>query len=471
MVTNHPTTLVIFGATGDLADKKLIPAIFDLYNQNVLPADFRIVGFSRKDLKDNDYREFIKKSLEKAGKDTSTRNCHTFLQRSFYTKGDITSLDTYKSLAKYLNDLDKESSVCTNKLFYLAVPPTLYETIFSLLSQSGMAIPCANVPGENREVWTRVLVEKPFGSNIEEARKLDLLLGELFNEKQIFRIDHYVAKETMQNILMFRFANAIFESVWNNEYIEKVELKIHEKFGIEDRVVFYDGVGALRDVGQNHLLQMLALIAMEDPKDLTPEAIHKARIEVLKMVTPFKDNDNFAYRGQYEGYTDADGVDNESQTETYFKLKMGVKNKRWKGVPFYLEAGKALKDTKTEIVITFKEIESCVCPSHQKRDHANKITFELKPEDKITICFWAKKPGLGLELEERDLTFKYDSKERLPDAYERVLHDAIKGDQTLFTSTEEVIRQWNIITPICHDWDDMPLVMYKKGDDPKEWGK
>ena len=458
----NPLTIIIFGATGDLAKKKLIPALFDLYIQNMLPETFRIVGFSRKDIPHKDYRDFVLDVLDKKeGKEIKK----AFTECIFYTKGDISDLGTYRDLASYLNEVDSEIGTCSNKLFYLAVPPTLYETSFTFLSESGMATPCVSTD-EDKNHWTRVLVEKPFGSDQETAQKLDSLLGKLFSEDQIFRIDHYLAKEAVQNLISFRFANSFFEPVWNKEHIEKVDIRLYEKNDVSERGAFYDSIGALRDVGQNHILQMLALVAMEDPKALAPKEIREARYEVLKNTKPYhSENENSFIRGQYSDYKKGNGIEPKSKTETYFKIKMKVDTERFRGVPFYLESGKALKESKTEIIITFKEMSSCVCPSDHDHSHKNKLIFRIQPDESITLRFFAKKPGFEYDLEEKDFSFSYENSILLPDAYERVLFDAIRGDQTLFTSTNEIQAQWSIISPICKAFNDLPLMEYKHGVD------
>jgi len=465
MKDKNPLTITIFGATGDLAQKKLIPSLFDLYKKDLLPDQLKIVGFSRKDLSDEEYRDFMRKSLAAKGHDKEVEKdvMSGFLNKAHYKQGDINEMESYKDLAMFLSEKDEEIKACSNKLFYLAVPPNLYEPVFSNISKSGMAMPCKKHSEDKR--WTRVLVEKPFGSDMVQAEKLDDLLGKLFDEDQVFRIDHYLAKETLQNILTFRFANSMFESIWNNSAIESVSIKLHEESGIRDRGSFYDGLGALRDVGQNHILQMLALIAMEDPKTLIANDIRQQRALALKKVSLFENKiDECIVRGQYEGYKEVNGVENDSNTETYFHLKLGMNNKRWKGVPFYIESGKALKESKTEIEITFKELESCACPENDHRSHKNKIVFRVQPNEGINILFWAKKPGFKYELEEKNMEFDYiQGDHALPDAYERVLYDGIRGDQTLFISTDEVRAEWSIITPIIEKWKNVPLKIYEQG--------
>lgn len=455
---NAPTIVAIFGATGDLAQRKLIPALFHLFVAGYLPEAFQIVGISRRDIGDSGYRDLARAALASVaqGKEVELEK---FLTHLTYLAADFTAALSYQTLSDRLIEVEAGMGQCANKLFYLAVPPMSYGTIFRELADSGLTIPCSDETG-----WTRVLVEKPFGNDNETAQKLDALLGLLFKEDQIFRIDHYLAKEALQDILLFRFANALFEPVWNSEYIDHVEIKLHETTTVSGRGKFYDGVGALRDVGQNHVLQMVALVAMENPGVLTAERIREARASLLSHVVPLSTKD--VVRGQYEGYRAEDGVAPDSMTETYFRIKLSLPSERWRGVPFYLESGKALAESKTEIVVHFKPPKDCLCdmPGH---DHGNVITFRIQPNEGITVLFWAKRGGFAPGLEQKRLSFSYrDGSElatRIPDAYERVLYDAVMGDQILFTSTDEVAAAWKIITPILELWKNEPLLRYEKG--------
>lgn len=458
-------TITIFGGTGDLAKIKLIKALFDLFKANLLPEKFRIIGFARGDFSHVSYRKFAEDIL----KDKKRLDVKEFISHIFYHQGDLNTHEDYLSLAERIGTMDTNAGECSNKIFYLAVPPTLYEMVFRNLSKSGMTVPCVSNK-ENENHWTRVLVEKPFGNDLKQAIKLDKLLGQLFEEDQIFRIDHYLAKETVQNILTFRFANSMFSPIWNKENIESVSIKIFETVDLKDRGMFFDHIGALRDVGQNHLLQMLALVAMEDPNNLLPNSIRNARADVLKNVRSFsKNSQEYLKRAQYIGYEKEKGVDNKTKTETYFKAKLRINNDRFKGVPFFIENGKALGQKKTEIEIIFKEKPNCMCPADDKRMHSNRLVFSIQPNEGITLHFWIKKPGFNYELEEKILSFNYDHDEfYLPDAYERVLFDCIKGDQTLFTSTEEIEAQWRIITPIHNDLSKVPLKKYRKGSNPEK---
>ncbi len=458
-----PLTFVVFGVTGDLFRKKLAQALFDLYAEGFLPEKFRIVGFARRSLTHDDVRKSVKEIIEQ--KKPDQRKVDLFLQNIFYEQGEMSDMESFKAFALKLGAYDTEWGVCSNKIFYLAVPPILYETIFNNLSASGLTLPCAPGTPDDKFAWTRVLVEKPFGNNLVEAEKLDALLGKLFKEDQIFRIDHYLAKETIQNILSFRFSNAIFEPLWSRKYIEKIEIRFLEAHVVGERGSSYDGVGALRDVGQNHMLQMLSLIAMENPDRLESDLIRAARAKLLSKVRLMKGKE--ITRAQYEGYRQEKGVASDSETETYFKVPLEIKNSRWKGVPFYLESGKALHESRVEIEIYFKAPkEYCVCPIEHTEGHQNKLTFTIQPNEAISLLFWAKSPGFQFGLEPQTLSFSQARDtivRKIPDAYERVLYDAVKGDQTLFTNTKEVLAEWGIIMPILKKWGDVPLNRYKKG--------
>lgn len=471
--------LVVFGATGDLFKKKLAKAIFDLYAAGNLPRPFRIVGFSRKPLSHDDFRANIREILtaDKSFDALRADIIDSFTRLAYYQKGDITDLGTYAKLGETLEKMDREANVCMNKLFYLAVSPLHYKTIFENLSKSGLTIPCAPTVPEHSMAWYRVLVEKPFGSDETEAMNLDKLLGRFFKEEQIYRIDHYLAKETIQNILTFRFSNTLFESLWNKENISRVEIKILESTNVSARGSFYDSIGALKDMGQSHILSMLALITMENPGALSPDAIRKARAKVVPFIKPYdKRPDKYVVRGQYEGYVAESAVNPVSQTETYFKIKVKVANKRWRSVPFYLESGKALGEAKSEIIIYFKEPKTCICPpSIGNHTHENILTFRIQPNEGITVLFWAKNSGFDFGLDAKQLSFLYNGKEgfetrKFPDAYERVLYDCIRGDQTLFSSTDEVMAQWKFITPVVRDLSSVPLVIYKQGENPEVRG-
>ncbi|MBI1888798.1 MAG: glucose-6-phosphate dehydrogenase [Candidatus Spechtbacteria bacterium] len=455
-----PTIIVIFGATGDLAKSRLYGALFSLFQKKMLPSRFKIVGFARGAVSPSEFQSFILKSIRR-------KSAPLFIRSAAYVTGLFEELDAYKRSGKILLGFDREWKACSNKLFYLAVSPKYYKTIFENLARSGLSIPCSDGDG-----WTRVLVEKPFGHDLGTSEDLEEVLTKLFKEEQIFRIDHYLARETMQNILAFRFSNAIFEPLWNNTYIDRIEVKLLEKKGIGQRGILYDELGALRDVGQNHILQMLGLVAMDNPKVFETAAIRHERAKILEALRPMSEGDvkEHTVRGQYKGFRSVRGVRRDSQTETYFRIHAFVDNERWKGVPFYLESGKGLLENRVEINIYFKEIMPCFCPPpHTAHHHKNLLSFTVKPQEGIAIRFFAKKPGLHNDIEVRNLSFAYrvaaKPHETRAQAYQKVLFDCIAGEQMLFASSEEVRAAWRFITPILQGWEKnkSPLIIYNRG--------
>ncbi len=459
---NLPTIFVIYGATGDLIKKKIVPALFYLYEQKALPEKLQVIGYSRRDWTDERFRAHITDILKTYNPEiASSLKLQDFLGLFSYHQGHFDNLDDYTRLAEVLGNIDGMWRVCSNKLFYLSVPPEFYQTIFQNLKDSHLTDPCSPEEG-----WTRVLVEKPFGYDLESARALDDLLVSLFREEQIYRIDHYLAKEILQNILAFRFANNLFERSWDNQSIERIDIRLLEKIGAEDRGAFYDSVGALRDVGQNHLLQMLALATMERPKDFSSDEIRAKRAELLAdlAVLTTEQVKQQSFRAQYEGFRSIKGVAPDSQTETYFKLVTGLKSPRWMGVPVTLESGKRLGEPLKEIVVTFRHPHPCLCPPGDH--HQNQVVFQLEPKEEIKISFLAKKPGLQMQMEERTFDFvlhKQQEKKQYVEEYAKLLIDAVQGDQTLFVSTAEVATMWRAVDSVIKSWEagHVPLHTYK----------
>ncbi len=463
---NHPLTIVIFGASGDLFKKKLAQAFFDLYKDGFLAPGFSLFGVSRRSIADEDFRAQVLSSIETEDKKLAKE----FVENLFFRSGDIDDKATYDMLKNEFTMRDDMLGLCTRKLFYLAVIPDLYEKVFRNLSASGLTIPCAPEFGDKTLSWVRVLVEKPFGKDAEHAEMLDELLGKLFEEDQIFRIDHYLGKEILQNILAFRFGNALFEPLWSKRHVSEICVRMHEtseKGSLAERAKLYDALGALRDVGQNHLLQMLAIATMENPLSFSAEDIREARTALLSSIKVKEDIKNFAH-AQYDGYQDEPGIEEGSDTETYFRAELEIKNERWKGVPIFIEHGKALKDTLAEISITFKASdesdESMFVPA------TNKLTFHIQPKEGISIEFYAKKSAFQYELEKKKLSFDYKSSHATPFVYPyvKLLRDAISGDQTLFVSTDEIKEQWRIASDIEKVLEDVPLLVYPKGSDAHE---
>lgn len=453
----HPTIFVIFGITGDLAARKLLPALLALYVKKKLPVRFSIIGFSRRSFSRDEFRELIRGRLNIKPGEYKEEDVKHFMDHMNYVQGMFDEPTAYERLAAHMHDIDDKWGQCSNKLFHLSVPPNMYEGILKNISHSKLNHPCSDGSG-----WTRLLVEKPFGSDLDTAKALDKTIGKLFKEEQIFRIDHYLAKEAMQNILAFRFANSMFEPLWNRQYIDKIHIKLFEEEGVGDRGDSYDGVGALKDVGQNHMLMMLATIAMGRPKSFGPDDIRKERADILSSLSIATGNSakECSARSQYDGYALEVGVPRDSQTETYFRVKSFVNSARWKGVPMYLESGKAMAESKTEIDVYFKP--------HKKDAEQNILTFRIQPDEGIKIKFFVKTPGYDFSTEPKTLKFKYGEQlssawqEKLSD-YERLIHDAFVGDQTLFASTKEILSSWKFVAAVIKSWNKIPLTMYKKG--------
>lgn len=461
-----PTTIVIFGAMGNLSRIKLIPALWQLFIRGNLPEKFHFLGFSSGEMTTEAFREYVKGIIDEKCKDSTFEELKgIFLSKITYLSGNFTDVESYKKLAVTIEGIDGEMGMCSSKLFHLAVQPTLYETIFEMLHTTGLSDMCGGVGG-----WTRILVEKPFGSDWNTANLLDHRIGSLFRDEQIFRVDHYLGKESMQNILAFRFSNSLLEHLWSKDHIEAVHIRLFEKIGVEGRGAFYDKVGALRDVGQNHLLQMLALTAMEEPGFFEANLIREARAKVLSSLRMIAPNEmgTSVKRAQYEGFKQEESVNPFSKTETYFAITAHVDNERWSGVPFYLESGKMLGEAVAEIEIVFRGKNVCMflCPPEESKTPQNRMVLRFQPKEEITLSFWAKKLGFDMDLEQKVMSFSYTNdgtKEQVPDAYEHVIYDCIVGDQKLFASTEEVLASWNFVTPIIKQWDELPLTEYPKG--------
>jgi glucose-6-phosphate 1-dehydrogenase len=461
---NFPTVITIFGATGDLMGKKIVPALFDLYAEQKLPKLCSIVGFSRRKWSHEEFRIFIGEIVQHyKGSSLSKELLISFTKHFFFVSGDVEQQADYAELGRFLGQIDGEWKTCANKLFYLAIAPEFFKTTFNHLHASHLTDPCSPEEG-----WTRIIVEKPFGKDATTAEELDLLLGTIFKEQQIYRIDHYLAKEMIQNILAFRFSNNLFEQNWSNETIESIQLKLWETLGVEERGAFYDKVGTLRDVGQNHLLQMLAFITMEEPLQLKAEFIRKKRAEVLNTLpplTPIEVKKN-TFRAQYEGYKTIKNVDPQSATETYFKIKTELNSPRWQGVEVVLESGKRMGEARKEIVVNFKHPMPCLCPSDAPEHFQNRVIFSMEPQEEIKIEFWSKKPGLEYKLEKRSFDFALREdiqKKQYVEEYKKLVLDCINGDQTLFVSTDEMRAMWRFVDPIVNVWhkNTIPLLTYK----------
>lgn len=470
MTKNIPTILVIFGV-GDLMKKKVAPALFHLFEKGRLPQMFKIIGFAREEFSGEEFGKYIFESLT-SHRDINIKTCGLFCQLFSFQHGFFHNLKDYKNLEGSLRAIDDKWGICSNKLFYLAVPPEFYKTIFKNLANSGLTRPCSPEEG-----WTRVLVEKPFGKDLKTAQELERLLSKLFKEIQIYRIDHYLAKEMLQNILVFRFSNNLFENNWSNKFIEQIEIRLLEKIGVEDRGSFYDGLGALRDVGQNHLLQMLALITMDNPVEFRDETIRKKRAEILKTLIPpsKKEIQQFTFRAQYSGYREIKGVRPDSNTETYFKVRGFLSSPRWQGVPIIMESGKRISEHRKEIIVTLKHPIPCLCRPGLEEHHQNKLIFSLEPLEGVTFELWRKKPGLTFGIEKEGCLCPFREQEKrvqYVEEYERLLYDCIVGDQTLFVSSKEVEAMWRFVDPIITAWQKglVSLNTYQPDTQPEvEW--
>jgi glucose-6-phosphate 1-dehydrogenase len=452
-----PCTLVIFGASGDLAARKLIPALFNLYRIGGLPNSFRIVGCARTEM---DHAEFRAKLEERLGPDEASERSQwkDFLPLLHYQSLDYGDIISFVELAGYLKKLDSETKTVGNRVFYLAIPPMLYETVALRLGEAGLA-------RENQDGcgWSRIVVEKPFGRDLETAIALNRSLHECFEEHQIYRIDHYLAKETVQNILIFRFANSIFEPIWNRRYIKSVAITAAESLGVENRAGYYDEAGVLRDMFQNHMMQLLALTAMEAPPRFETEWVRDEKAKVFKALRPFPVDAIYEHlvSGQYgpgiingkqvSGYREEPGVPPDSLTPTFASMRVFVDNWRWQGVPFFLTSGKRLAEKRSEISIQFREVPHSIFRNlFGEEIRENSLTLGIYPEENISLTFQTKNPGAMLRLRPVTMDFRYRQSYSGPllDAYEKVLIDTIRGDQMLFLRQDAVELSWSFLAPI-----------------------
>ncbi len=461
MKTTTPTSIIILGGGGDLAQRKLVPSLCTLFVQGHLPSVFRITGLARTLRSNQEYREFVAEALKKSDGDFSEEDIDSFCLHVTYVSGSLDESASYTTLKKTIEDFEVEASQRVNVLFYLAVPPAQYEATFINLHESKLA-----VVEEGNVHWARILVEKPFGNDFASAQKLDATLSSLFPEEQIFRIDHYLAKEAVQNILSFRFANRLLLPSWNKTSIKEIHITMYESIDVGTRGSFYDPVGALRDVGQNHLLQLLALISMDEPEKLDAVHIRKNRGKILKKLIPIERDaiQSSVIRGQYETYTTTEGVDPNSQTETYFEFKATLATDAWRGVPFIVRAGKGMAKEKVSIEIFFHDVSSGPFQTQDCATVGNSIILTVSPCQSMHMTINVKQPGYGYQVEPQTLSYLWDTQTTHPiNAYEKVLLDCIEGDQTLFTQAEEVLASWKFITSITENWQSVPLQVYKKG--------
>lgn len=443
-----PHTMVIFGASGDLTSRKLIPALYRSFRRGRLPTDTRIVGVSRSNFSDEAWREQLAESTAKQEiKDFDAESWQEFSQSIHYCPGDINSEQDFTTLAARLNEL--EHGQPTSRVYYIATMPQLYETAAAQLGKAGLA--------DDSQGARRVVIEKPFGTDLATARSLNRAIAKVFREDQVYRIDHYLGKETVQNIMVLRFGNSIFEPLWNRNYIDHVQITVAEEVIVGRRADYYDGSGVLRDMFQNHILQLMMVIAMEAPIKYNADSVRDEKVKVLKGVRPLHGGDfaSCGVRGQYEGYAQEKGVAPGSQTETFAALKLHIDNWRWNGVPFYLRSGKALSCRTTQIVIEFKEPPHLVFGGgRESSPAANRLVIQIQPAEGIQLHFQSKVPDQGMSLRTSALDYRFDSNnsKAMPDAYQRLLHDVMMGDASLFARSDEVELAWQIIDPIIAAW-------------------
>jgi glucose-6-phosphate 1-dehydrogenase len=482
----EPCTMVICGATGDLTERKLAPALYNTLLGGFLPPEFTVVGFARRDFSDEQFRQHLLDGINRYSRNRPAKAAiwESFASGIEYHRGDLDDPAAYAELAKRLDRIDRDRGTSGNRLFYLAVPPALYPEIVSHLDRAGLAASGRHRRTGPRRGWTRVIVEKPFGYDLESARTLNRVIADVLDENQVYRIDHYLGKETVQNLAVFRFGNGLFEPIWNRRYIDSVQITVAETVGIEGRGDFYDQTGALRDIVQNHGLQLMAMFAIEPPVEFAAEDLRDEKLKVLRAVKPMRTADVAAnvLRGQYvsgwvEGerlhsYRDEPDVAPDSQTETFVALKLGIDSWRWAGVPFYLRTGKALPSRVTEISVQFKRAPLALfARAGVPQIDDNVLAIRVQPDEGILLRFGAKVPGQGLQIRTVNMDFRYGSSFAVdsPDAYETLLVDAMVGDASLFTRADEVERAWEILQPILDAWNTGqggPLHFYAAG----TWG-
>jgi len=457
-----PCVMVLFGAAGDLTKRKLVPALFNLVKAKLLPKDFAVVGVSVDDLSLEQFRNQITGFLH--SEDRGTEAWEWFTQRLYYQRGDFADSETYSTLGNRLSDLNRERQTQGNYLFYLATAPKFFAPIIQQLGTAGLS-------NQENGCWRRVVIEKPFGHDLDSAKSLNREIKSVLDENQIYRIDHYLGKETVQNIMVFRFDNAIFEPIWNRRYIDHVQITNAETVGVEQRGGYFDNAGTLRDMVPNHVMQLLSLTAMESPASLQADAVRNEQAKVLRAVQPLDSEDVLrrSVRGQYGegppncervfGYRAEPGVSPESRTETFVALKLNIDNWRWAGVPFYLRTGKRLAKRHTEIAIQFKRTPFEVfrkTPAH--KSHTNTLVIQIQPVEGISLSFGAKIPGAVLRVGSVDMSFEY-SKYFGADAYtgyEVLLYDCMIGDATLFQRADMVEAGWSVVDPVLDVWKALP---------------
>jgi glucose-6-phosphate 1-dehydrogenase len=454
-----PSALVIFGVTGDLSRKKLMPAVYDLANRGLLPPGFGLVGFARRDWDDQDFEQEVHDAIQKHARTPFDEEVWRQLKVGIrFVQGEFDDDAAFDTLKKTLAGLDRDRGTTGNHAFYLSIPPKSFPQVTEQLRRSGLA---TAGPGS----WSRVVIEKPFGSDLKTARELNDVVESVFPPDSVFRIDHYLGKETVQNILALRFANQLYEPIWNANYVDHVQITMAEDIGVGGRAGYYDGIGAARDVIQNHLLQLLALTAMEEPVSFDAADLRAEKEKVLSAVALPRDLSTVTARGQYAGgwqggekvpaFLEEDGMSPTSQTETYAAIRLAINTRRWAGVPFYLRAGKRLGRRVTEIAVVFKRAPQYLFAESQTSALGqNALVIRVQPDEGVTIRFGSKVPGAGMQVRDVTMDFGYGHAftEASPEAYERLILDVLLGDPPLFPRHEEVELSWKILDPIEEFW-------------------
>jgi len=463
MNNNLPVSIVIFGASGDLTQRKLVPSLFNLYRKGRMPKRFHIVGYGGTAFTDEQFRGHLQEGLKQfASFEYKDEEWNNFASNLAYHQGRYDNPADFEKLNSLLQDWEAGSG---DRIYYMATPPGVFPSIIDQLAQTDQLT-------EN-EGWRRVVIEKPFGTDLKSACDLNEQIHKALNERQIYRIDHYLGKETVQNILVSRFSNTIFEPLWNRNYIDHVEITVSEQVGVEHRARFYDQIGVLRDMFQNHLLQLVSLVAMEPPVSFDASALRNEKVKVLSAIHPMKEEDvpRRTVLAQYKGYREEEGVKKDSRTPTYAAVRLQVDNWRWQGVPFYLRSGKSLKEKLSQVTIEFKEPPHLLFPNTESHLTPNMLVLYLQPDEGMHLRFEAKVPDTVSEMRSVDMEFHYEDsfgKTAIPEAYERLLLDVLTGDASLFTRADEVETAWGIIDPIIRAWDTRkpPLAFYE----PRTWG-
>ena len=462
-----PVSIVIFGASGDLTQRKLIPALYSLACDGLMSDATRVIGVGRTEFEDEDFRKRLREGVDSYARlkpEGFCKDWEKFANKLSYLIGDYDNPETYHRIEKRLAEFDETAGTQGNRLFHMAIPPKVFTSVVKQLGNAGL--------NKSESGWSRIVVEKPFGSDLESARSLNQAIHETFAEDQVFRIDHYLGKETVQNLLTLRFANAIFEPIWNRNFIDHVQITVAESVGVGDRAGYYDQAGVLRDMFQNHVMQLLALTAIEPPVAFEAETFRDEKVNVLRAVRPI----DRSLRGQYGGnsevkaYRDEKNVDDDSTTATFAAIRLYIDNWRWKNVPFYLRSGKRMATKSTSIAIQFKQVPHLMFPADKNEQISPNILYLcIQPNEGINLRLQTKTPGAGMQTHSADIDYAYAQdfeQQELPDAYERLLLDAICGDPTLFTRADEIELAWKIIDPVLADWESEkapPCHIYEPG--------